>query len=123
MNSDRLKNIFLLSLPLFIVHAFEEYSTGLLDLDPLFRWITAHNLPTVTLYWIEQIALVALLIWAIYRPNRWLVIFIGLFFIFEMTHIIPTLRHMSYYPGLVTALLLLTLGFQYWRELLKAQKI
>ncbi|MHB8710143.1 MAG: HXXEE domain-containing protein [Minisyncoccota bacterium] len=112
-----------LAIPLFIVHAIEEYSTGLLDLDPIFRWVTAHNLPTITLYWIEQIILVALLVWTTYRPNRWFMIFIGLLFIFEITHIIPALRQMSYYPGLVTAVPLLLLGLLYWRELIKGKEI
>ena len=110
-------------MPLFIVHALEEYSTGLLGLDPLFNWVTAHNLPTVTLYWIEQIVLVALLVWAIYWPKRWLVIFIGLLFVFEITHIISALRQMSYYPGLYSGMLLVIVGFFYWKESLKNYKL
>ncbi len=115
----KITNLLKLAIPLFIVHAIEEYSTGILDLDPLFRWVTMHDLPTVVLYTAEQIALVALLFWAIYRPMLWLRVFIGLLFILEITHIIPALAQMSYYPGFVTAVLLLVLGFFYWKDFLK----
>ncbi len=114
-----INNLLKIAIPLFVVHAIEEYSTGILDLDPLFRWVTTHGLPTAVLYTAEQIVLVALLIWAIYRPMLWLRIFIGLLFILEITHVIPALEQMSYYPGLVTAILLLILGFFYWKNLLK----
>ncbi len=112
-------NLLKIAVPLFVAHAIEEYSTGFLGLDPLFRWVTMHGLPTVALYTAEQIALVVLLVWAIYRPMLLLRIFIGLIFILEITHIIPALAQISYYPGLVTAVLLLVLGFFYWKELIR----
>ncbi len=111
-------NLLKLAIPLFVAHAIEEYSTGLLGLDPLFRSITAHHLPTITLYIVEQLLLVAILLWTIYQPKRWLLVFIGLLFIFEVSHVIPALAQTSYYPGLVTAILLLLLGLFYWRAVM-----
>lgn len=108
-----------LSIPLFLVHAVEEYSTGILNLDPLFRWVTAQGLPTVSLYIAEQFGLVVLLLLAIYYPWFWLRVFIGLLFILEITHIIPALQQMSYYPGLVTGALLVVFGIFYWDRLMR----
>ena len=111
-------NLLKLAIPLFVVHAIEEYSTGFLGLDPLFRSIATHHLPTIAIYVVEQLLLVAILLWAMYQPQRWLLVFIGLLFIFEASHVIPALAQTSYYPGLLTAVLLLLLGFFYWRAVI-----
>ena len=113
-----IKTLLQISIPLYIVHAIEEYSTGILKLDPLFRWVESSHLPTVILYMVEQVLLVLLLFWAISKPKLWLLIFIGLIFLIEILHIIPALKQMSYYPGLVTAILLLLLAYFYWKELI-----
>lgn len=117
--SANIKGLLAIAIPVFIVHAIEEYSMGILTSDPFFLWATLHGLPTVVLYLLEQVVLVVLLLWALYQPRRWLLVLIGLLFLFEFTHFVSAAQHMSYYPGLVTAIILVVLGLFLWKELLK----
>ena len=123
MISLRLKKLVKLSIFLFIIHAFEEYYTGLLTIDPMFSRVSGLiKISSVTFYIAEQILLVAFLLWGVYRPKRWVHIGIGILFIYEISHVISAIENLSYYPGLVTAVLLLIVGFVYWKELLKVNK-
>ena len=123
MISSRLKNILLLSIPLYIIHAVEEYSTGLLREDHFFQW--ASNITKVsanTVYVVEQILLLVVLVWAIYKPKPWLLVGVGLLYIYELVHITRAISVMGYYPGLITALFFPVIGYFYWAELLKIRK-
>jgi len=113
-----IKNILKISIPLYIVHAVEEYSTGLLKIDPVFRWVEARGFNVATFYVVEQFLLIGLILWAIHRPKQLALFIIGLIFIFEITHVIPAVQHVSYYPGLITAIPLLIIGCFYWKKLL-----
>lgn len=113
-----IKNILTVALPLFIIHAVEEFSTGLLKIDPFFRWVGAKGFSVTTFYIVEQILLVAILLWAIYKPKRPILILIGFLFIFEITHVVPALQTMSYYPGIVTAIPLVIVGIFYWKTIM-----
>ena len=112
------KSILKIAVPLFIIHAVEEYSRGLMKLDPFFRWIGSKGLPVFIFYVGEQILLVTLLVWAIYQPKRWILILAGLLFIFEISHVISAIQVGGYYPGLVTGVMLIILGGFYWKGLL-----
>ncbi len=113
-----IKNILTISIPLFIIHAFEKFIGGLLKIDPVFRWIEIRGFSVHAFYFFEQCLLIGMIACAIYKPKRLLLLFIGLIFIFELTHIIPAIQQMSYYPGLITAIPLVILGVFYWKALL-----
>ncbi len=114
------KNILKLAIPLFIIHAIEEYSEGLTRVDSFFQWAShVTKLPIDTIYISEQVLLIALIVWAIYTQKRWLLSIIGIIFAFELTHLTRAISPLNYYPGLITALPLLAMGVLFWRELIK----
>lgn len=118
-----IKNLLKLSVPLFLIHAVEEYLEGLTRVDLFFQWAgRITHLSVFTVYVTEQVLLVALIIWAIYKPKRWLLVIIGFLFVFELTHLTRAISPLNYYPGLITALPLLAIGVLFWRELIKNYK-
>lgn len=116
----RIKNILKISIPLFIIHAVEEYMYGMVQMDPFFQKVSDFTqVPLNIVYFVEQLLLVLVLLWAVYQPRRWLHILIGAIFVFEITHVTRAISIMSYYPGLITGVLLLVLGGIYWKQLFK----
>lgn len=120
---NTIKNILELSVPLFILHAIEEYYTGLTQLDSFFQWASnITGLSVNTIYFGEQVLLIGLLMWTIYQPKKWLLVLIGLIFVFEFIHLTRAIAILNYYPGLITAIPILILGIFFWRELIKNYK-
>ena len=130
MISQKLKNIFILSIPVFIPHGLEEYFTGFYLVDPIFKFALGPllTLPTSqATFLLFQLMLWLLLIisYIILKQGRALLIFmtfIGLIFIFELHHLLEAIFSMNYYPGTLTALLFPILGFFYWKELIQNWK-
>jgi len=52
-----------------------------------------------------------------------LMILLGLVYLFELSHVYDAIAAHSYYSGVYTSILLLCVGFFYWKELLKNHKI
>jgi len=127
MISSKLKNIFGLSIPLFIAHGLEEYLTSFYNIDPhsLFVFHPFADMP------IHQATflLFQIMIWLLFgvaflllSGPKWqmrLMILLGLGYVYEMHHIIKALYVGGYYPGLITALGFPVIAFFFWRELRK----
>lgn len=135
MVSTRLKNIFALSIPLFIAHGIEEFATHFYDTDAwdqaifgnLFGNLSTHGATFITF----QIMLWLLLIisFLLLLGEKWqfrILAIAGVIYIYELHHIIKAVSVGGYYPGLVTALVFPVIAYFFWMEWfrsLKAQKI
>ena len=127
MISNKLKNIFALSIPLFIAHGIEEFLTHFYDIDAhdqaifgLLSSLSNHGATFV----VFQIMLWLLLIvsYLLISSEQWrfrLMFIPGIIFIYELHHLYKAVMLGGYYPGLVTALLFPVIGYFYWKELLK----
>ena len=127
MSTKKLKNIFLISIPVFIAHGLEEYFTGFYNIDSFSKFVFGH-FESMSIYQatflIFQIMIWLLLVisFLLISNNKWqlrLMIIPGLIYIFEIHHIIKALTSFSYYSGLITALPFPIIGFFFWKELLK----
>ena len=129
MISNKLQNIFLLSIPLFIAHGLEEYFTGFYKVDSIFFFIF-QSFETMSVFQatflLFQIMLWALLIIAYLMLSRKFVIglltILGIFFVLELHHLTDALIRLEYYPGMITGILFPIIGFFYWKELIKNWK-
>ena len=127
MISDKLRKLFLISVPLFILHGVEEYLTRFYDVYPLlnFKWTENifHSIPQATfltmqiMWWL--LLLVAYVLLRRDRGTLYLMTFMGLVYLYEITHILSAIIMQGYTPGFTTALLFPFLAFFYWKELLK----
>lgn len=128
MVSKKLVNIIGFSIPLFVAHGLEEYYAGFYIADPLFKFVLlffkemgfaqALFLELQIMLWITFLVLFLLL------KNKKLLLLVllnlfGAIFIIETHHLIHALLIGNYYPGLITSLPLLILGYIYWKELIK----
>jgi hypothetical protein len=130
MISKKLTNLFLISIPLFIAHGLEEYSTRFYDIYPLlnFKWAETlfKTIPQATFFTFQ--AMFWMLLFVMYfllrRGKGTLIImtFVGLIYIYEATHILSAVLLKQYTSGLITSPFLPLLGFFYWKELLKNWK-
>jgi hypothetical protein len=124
--SKKLKKLFSIIVLLSILHGLEEYFTGFYEIDPQFLYIfnplfsmsiqQATFLLFQVLFWLILI-LFALLISSEKMRIRLMVI-PGVIVFYEVHHIIEAFISGSYYPGLVTAIILPILGVFFWKELL-----
>lgn len=130
MITDRLKNIFTLSIVLFLAHGIEEYLTGFYNLDQWDEWIfgllpftTTHEAMFATfqvMFWLLLIVSAVLL-----ANEKWRLRalgLVGIIYILELHHIVKALLAGGYYPGLITSLLFPVVGILFWREWIKNLK-
>lgn len=131
MISSRLKNIFGLSVLLFIGHGVEEIFTGLYKIDShvAFMFGKLADLPTMqSLFILFQIMLWVVLIvsYLIIQSEKWrlwLMAIPGIIFIYELHHFYKAFDVGGYYPGLMTALLFPVIGYFYWKEWVKLVRL
>lgn len=131
MITSQLKNIYGLSVMLFIAHGFEEILTGLylIDSHVVFMFEKLASLPTMeALFMLFQIMLWLLLIvsYLLIRSKKWqlwLMAIPGIVFIYELHHFYKAFEVGGYYPGLVTAFLFPIVGYFYWKEWFKSIKL
>jgi len=131
MVSQKLKNIFALSIPVFIVHGLEEYFTGLYKVDSHVKFLLGYlnTLPTSqATFLLFQISLwiVLIVVGILISNERWrlrLMIIPGIIYIYEFQHIWKAVEVGGYYPGLVTAVIFPIIGFSFWKELLRSKDI
>lgn len=124
---NKLKSIFLLSIPLSIVHGIEEYITGFYSTDNFSKLFFSYseNMGSIeaafitfqVMFWLILIISAILITkpkWQIY-----IMLIPGLIYIFELHHLVKAVMVLSYYPGALTALFFPIIGFFYWQQLLK----
>lgn len=125
--SNKLKSIFLLSIPLSIIHGIEEYITGFYATDNFSKLFFSYsnNMNSIQSSFITfQVMIWLILIISailITKPKWQLYIMLipGLIYIFELHHLVKAIIVFSYYPGALTAFLFPIIGFFYWQQLLK----
>ncbi|OGG50430.1 hypothetical protein A2704_05845 [Candidatus Kaiserbacteria bacterium RIFCSPHIGHO2_01_FULL_54_36b] len=128
MITTRLKMIFGLSIPLFILHGIEEFATHFYDIDAhdqaifgLLSGLSNHGATFVTfqvMFWLLLIISFLLLSGPKWQFN--VLALAGFIYLYELHHIYKAIMVGGYYPGLVTALLFPIVTFFFWREWLPA---
>ena len=125
MISSKLKNIFALSIPVFIVHGLEEYFTGFYRIDPLIQDVFGKfSLGLANTFIVFQIVFWLLLALGLFLVEknilpRMISVIMGLIILFEFSHIYEAIVIGGYYPGLITALVFPIVAFFFWKELIK----
>lgn len=131
MITKRLKSIFGLSIPLFILHGIEEYQTGFYKIDPLdqlifkpFLEMDGHQVMFITFQVMFLLLLVVSLLLVLNERWRLRMMFIlGIVYVIEVHHIWNAVAAWSYYPGLYTAIFFPVLAFFFWRELMRVYRL
>ena len=111
------RSIVVLAVFLFFLHAIEEYATGFPTTDSSVLWLSGLiNLTSLTVWLSIQVAVFVFLL-VLYRfpSQRFLWIVLLVVIVSELSHLLFALREHAYYPGLFTALLLLSLGWLVYR--------
>ena len=127
MISQKLKTIFIISIPVFIAHGLEEIYTGLFNIDShvAFMFGKLATLPEMkALFILFQIMLWFILIISAFliSSEKWqlrLMVIPGLVYIYELHHFWKAIEVGGYYPGVITAIAFPIIGFLFWKELLK----
>lgn len=131
MITQRLKNIFLLSIPLFVAHGLEEILTSFYNIDSQveFWFGRLNSLPTPQATFILfQIMIWLMLIigYLLLLGPKWQlrIMFVpGIIFVYELHHLYKAFEAGGYYPGLITVIPLYVVGFLFWKELIKNYKL
>ena len=131
MISNKLKTIFIISIPIFIAHGVEEIYTGLFNVDSHVAYMFGKlaTLPEMkAIFVLFQIMLwFTLIVSALLISNeKWrlrLMIIPGLVYIYELHHFWKAFETWGYYPGLITAIAFPVIGFFFWKELIKNYKL
>lgn len=127
MISKKLRNLFLISIPLFVAHGIEEYLTRFYDIYPLLNFSWTENIfqsiPQATFFMFQTMWwLLIIVIYILLRRDKgtiYLMTFVGLVYIYEITHILSAVIVQSYTPGFTTGLLFPFMAFLYWKELIR----
>lgn len=125
MISKKLKTLLLLSVVVVYLHFFEEIVSGYYLNDWIMQYISSRfqNINQAQYYgshivWALMIGPAALLALGGKWTLRVLTLY-GVFFIFELHHLIDAIKIWDYYPGVITNIAFELIGFFYWKELLK----
>ena len=130
MISSKLKKLFYISIPLLIIHGLEELFNGFYNIDwstkLVFGFLYEMPVPQAT-FWVFQIMLwLALIVVAfLIASEKWrsrLMLLPGIIFIVELHHPWSAITSWGYYPGLISSIPVLIIGFLFWKELLANQK-
>ena len=124
MISKKIQNLFLIATVLFIAHGLEEYFTGFYKVDSLFHFAFKYyenmDISQAT-FLVFQIMLWVLLVisYLFIHKRQWtlsLLIIPVLVCLAEIHHLVKAAIRMAYYPGSITALILIIFGYFYWKE-------
>lgn len=125
MISKKLKVLLMISIVIVYLHFFEEIVSDFYVNDWIMKYISSlfQNINQAQYYgshvvWILMIGPAALLALGGKWTLRVLTLY-GLFFIFELHHLIDAIRTLSYYPGVITNIAFEIVGFFYWKELIR----
>ena len=130
MISQKLKTIFYISIPVFIAHGLEEFFNNFYNIDwstkLVFGFLNEMSVPQATFLVFQIMLWLALIVFAFLIANdKWrlrLMFLPGIIFIVELHHPWSVITSLGYYPGAITSIPLLILGFLFWKELLKNLK-
>lgn len=124
MNFPKLKYILFATFIAMILHTIEEYITRLWSVDTFIVGISNYfEISGVVVYLLIQffafLLILILLIQTFQRKiNKILLTVLALVFLFELLHIYESFRIWGYYSGLYTGIILLIIGYFYWKELI-----
>ena len=126
MISQKLKNIFYISVPVCIAHGLEEILNGFYNVDwstkIVFGFLDGMSLPQATFVVFQIMLWLALIIFAfLITSEKWrlrLMFLPGIIFIVELHHPWSAITSLGYYPGVITSIPLVIIGFLFWKELL-----
>lgn len=125
MDFTRLKLILAITVLVMVAHTIEEYVTQLWNFDPFIIAFSQYfQLNPAIVYLVIQV-LALLLIFTVlmlaFRDvfNKFLGIVLGLVFLLELLHPYNSIIQGGYYPGLYSGMLLVIVGYFYWKELIK----
>ena len=125
MISQKLKNIFAISIPIFIIHGLEEYFTGLYAVDPFYQLFSNPKLIFVIIVLIF-LNIILVISYILIQKNKWtlgLFVLFELLLVYELTHIYMAVKVGGYYPGFITALIFPVITVFVGKELIKIIKI
>ncbi len=130
MITQKLKNIFLVSIFLWIAHGTEELVTGFYNVDSHVKFLfgfTESFTSLHTAFLVFQIMLWLMLIvsYLLISEPKWqlrLMLIPGLIMVYELHHLYKAIEVGGYYPGLLTALLFPVTGYFYWKEWVRCKK-
>jgi len=125
--SNKLKILFYISIPLFIAHGLEEIFNNFSNIDwstkLVFGFLSEMSVPQATFIVFQVMIWLAFIIFAfLIASEKWrlrLMFLPGIIFIVELHHPWSVIESWGYYPGAITAIPLLILGFLFWKELIK----
>ena len=130
MISNKLKTIFLISIPIFVAHGLEEYFNHFYNVDSYFKFVfkpfETMSVPQAS-FLIFQIMLWMLLFisFLLILNEKWrlrLMVIPGIVYLLELHHVWKALAIGGYYPGVITAIAFPIIAFVFWKELLKNYK-
>ncbi|RJQ34112.1 HXXEE domain-containing protein [Candidatus Parcubacteria bacterium] len=129
--TKKLQQLFLISIPLFIIHGLEEIFMGFYNIDSQvdFWFGNLNSLPTSQATFILfqiMIWLMLIVAYLLLLGPKWqlrLMFIPGIIFVYELHHLYKAVEVGGYYPGLITAIPLYIVGFLFWKELVKNYKL
>lgn len=130
MITQKLKTILWLSIPIFIAHGLEEFLNNFYNVDwstkLVFGFLNQMSIPQATFLVFQIMLWLALIVFAfLISSEKWrlrLMFIPAVIFIVELHHPWSVITSWGYYPGAITAIPLLIVGFFYWIELLRSYK-
>lgn len=131
MITKKLKLIFGLSIPVFIVHGVEEFLTHFYESDShgqaifgIFSSLSNHGATFVVFQiMLGLLLIVSLLLLLGGRWQFYTFSIIGVVYLYELHHIIKAVMAQGYYPGLYTSLAFPIIGILFWLEWIKARRL
>lgn len=119
-----LKHIVLVTFIVMLFHTVEEYLTAIYNVDPFMVFSSYYfGIRASTVYFIIQLlALVTIGVFFIrlsrHKFDTLLAVLVGFIFVLELLHPYNSIVLRAYYPGLYTGMILVLLGFFYYKELI-----
>lgn len=126
MNSNKLRRIFGLSIPVFVIHGLEEYFHEFYNIDSHVEFVLMGFGSYQIAFLIFQLVFwLSLVLASIFfqRLPRAVIVLIGLVYIYELSHLIKAIEVGGYYPGLISASVLYIAAFFYLKELAKNRSL
>lgn len=130
MITNKLKIIFGLSIPLFILHGIEEFKTHFYDIDThdqkifgAFSGLSVHGATFVTFE--IMFGLLLIISFLLILGEKWrlnVLALAGLIYMYELHHLFKAVMLGGYYPGLYTSLAFPIVAFFFWMEWIKIKK-
>ncbi|MBA3724813.1 MAG: HXXEE domain-containing protein [Candidatus Levybacteria bacterium] len=124
MISKKLKTITHVALIVIYLHGLEEIITGFYHNDSTMAFLGNYfNASASQFYWVSHViwwVSLPILFIAVLKIKKlfWLMVVFGSVFFIEIHHVVKALFSMTYYPGMITAIIYPFIGFFYWRELI-----